>query len=295
MLTPGKQLQCFNNLAMGLRDLDKHEDAIRIHREVLTIKKAKYGPDDRSTLTTMTNLANGYHSLHRYEDALKLREETFELFKAKHGAEDYDTLMAMHNLGSNLRALGRYADALRIHEETRARRKTTLGVDHPDTLISVWSVAQDLIKLDRGAQAVPLIDECLRGAVGKRVHRNFPEVADLRLRHFEKAKNVQVCRTTAELWEKQKRTDVASLYQAAVCRAVTAAVLNATNAEGADSVRLANVEADQAMAWLKNAVAAGYDDLVAMKTDKDLDALRDRAEFKTLLAELEKKQDQKKK
>jgi eukaryotic-like serine/threonine-protein kinase len=286
-------LQSMNNLAMGLWDLDKHEDAIRIHREVLEIKKAKYGPDDRSTLTTMTNLANGYHSLHRYEDALKLREETFELFKAKYGADDYDTLMAMHNLGSNLRALGRFTDALRVHEETRARRESTLGVDHPDALISVWSVAQDLIKLDRGALAVPLLDECLQRAVGKRVHRNFPEVADLRLRHFEKAKNARECRTTAELWEKQKRTDANSLYQAAVCRAVTAAVLNATNAVGADSLRLANVEADQAMAWLKIAVSAGIDDLAAVRTDKDLDVLRHRADFKTLLAELEKKQEQK--
>ena len=180
---------------------------------------------------------------------------------------------------------------MRLDEETRARRTATLGVDHPDTLTSLWSMAQDLIKLDRGALAVPLLDECLQRAAGKRVHRNFPEVANLRLRHFEKAKNAQECRTTAELWAKQKRTDVASLYQAAVCRAVTAAVPNAKNAEGADSVRLANVEADQAMAWLKNAVAAGFDDLSAVRTHKDLDALRDHAEFKTPLAELEKKQE----
>ena len=283
---PRETLQCLNNLAMGLWDLDKHEDAIRIHREVLEIKKAKYGPDDRSTLTTMTNLANCYHSLHRYEDALKLREETFELFKAKYGANDYDTLMAMHNLGSNLRAFGRYSDALRIHEETRARRESTLGVDHPDTLISVWSVAQDLIKLDRGALAVPLIDECLQRAVGKRVHRNFPEVADLRLRHFEKAKNAQECRTTAELWEKQKRADGDSLYQAAVCRAVTAAVLREAKAPDASAIRLANDEADLAMAWLSKAVAAGYKDVAEIKSGKDLGTLRDRPDFKKLLAKL---------
>ncbi len=288
-------LQSMNNLAMGLHDLDRNEDAIRILEQALAIKKAKFGPDDRSTLTTTVNLANEYHALRRYEKALELRQETFDLSKAKYGPDDYDTLMTMHNLGANLRALGRHADALRLDEETRARRSATLGGDHPDTLISLWSMAQDLIKLDRGALAVPLLDECLLRAVGKRVHRNFPEVADFRLRHFEKAKNAHECRTTAELWEKQKRTDVGSLYQAAVCRAVTAAVLTKTNSGGADGMRLAHVEADQAMAWLKNAVAAGYDDLIAMKTDKDLDTLRDRADFKRLLAELETKQEQKKK
>ena len=49
------------------------------------------------------------------------------------------------------------------------------------------------------------------------------------------------------------------------------------------------------MAWLNKAVAAGYDDVAEMKTDKDLDALRDRPDFKRLLAELESKQEQKKK
>ena len=272
-------LQCLNNLAMGLWMLDKHEEAIRIHREVLNIKKVKYGPDDRSTLITMTNLANGYHSLHRYEEALKLREETFELYKAKYGADDYDTLMVVHNIGSNSRALGRYAEALRLHEETLKRRKNTLGADHPDTLTSLWSMAHDLILLDRGPAAIPFLDECLQRAVGKRVHKNFPEVADFRLRHFEKAKNAQECRTTAELWEKQERTDAKSLYQAAVCRAVTAAIVKETNGPEGDVERLVNNEADRAMAWLTKAVAAGYNDVAELNSVKDFETLRESRGF----------------
>jgi tetratricopeptide (TPR) repeat protein len=282
-------LQSMNNLAMGLYELEKYEDAIRIHQETLGIKKAKYGPDDRSTLTTMTNLANCYHSLHRYEDALKLRSETLELFTARFGPDDFDTLMVTHNVGSNLRALGRFTEALRLHEEALARRKTTLGVDHPDTLTSLWAVARDLIELDRGTLAIPLLDECLQRAVGKRVHRNFPEVADLRLRHFEKTKNAHECRTTAELWEKQERTDAESLYQAAVCRAVTAAMLKVAKPAGAGADRLANDEADLAMAWLVKAVAAGFDDKDRLAESKDFDLVRDRPLFRELIAKLERK------
>ena len=40
---------------------------LRVHEEALPIKKAKFGPDDRSTLITMTNLANCYHRLKQYE------------------------------------------------------------------------------------------------------------------------------------------------------------------------------------------------------------------------------------
>ena len=33
------------------------------------------------------------------------------------------------------------------------------------------------------------------------------------------------------------------------------------------------------MAWLEQAIAAGYDNVALMKKDSDLDALRDRADF----------------
>ena len=41
------------------------------------------------------------------------------------------------------------------------------------------------------------------------------------------------------------------------------------------------------MAWLQQAIAAGYDNVALMKKDSDLDSLRDRADFQKLLAEQE--------
>ena len=116
---------------------------------------------------------------------------------------------------------------------------------------------------------------------------------ELRRRHFEKVKDASGCRTTAEMWERLNRTDAGSLYNAACYRAVTAAVVKVdTKTPGADAARLATEEADRAMAWLHKAVAAGFSAVAHIKNDKDLDPLRDRADFKKLLAELEAKQKQ---
>jgi hypothetical protein len=49
----------------------------------------------------------------------------------------------------------------------------------------------------------------------------------------------------------------------------------------------ADAEANRAMDWLQKAVAAGYQDVNRMKKDTDFDALRDRADFKKPVAELE--------
>ena len=104
--------------------------------------------------------------------------------------------------------------------------------------------------------------------------------------HFRTAGDPAGCRATAELWEKVNRTDADSLYDAACYRAIAAGVQAKT--PGADAARLAKADTDWAMRWLHQAVRAGYKNAAHMKKDTDLDRLRDRADFKKLLAELEK-------
>jgi hypothetical protein len=150
----------------------------------------------------------------------------------------------------------------------------------------MWGVAETLPRLERGAEAIPIIDECIRRAAGKAVDpRLIPEVINLRLRHFEKSKDAAGCKETAEMWEKLGRTDAESLFDAACYRAVTAAViLSAPKTHSA--ARESAAEADRAMTLLKQAVAAGFKDAAHMKKDKDLDALRERADFQMLVTAL---------
>ena len=81
------------------------------------------------------------------------------------------------------------------------------------------------------------------------------------------------------------------MYDAACNRAVCAAViLEDPKTPPADAKRLAQAQADLAMAWLHKAAAAGFDDGEHMVRDTDLDALRGRADFQKLLADLRAKQ-----
>jgi tetratricopeptide (TPR) repeat protein len=236
----------------------------------------------------MSNVAKSYDALGRHAEALKLHEETLALRKAKLGPDHPDTLVSMYDLANCYEALGRQGEALKLHEETLALRRAKLGPDHPDTLLSMCGVAESLVAVHRGAEAVPVIDECVQLAAGKDVDpRLLPRVIDLRLRHFEQTKDAAGCRQTAAMWEKLNRTDLDSLYKTACFRAVTAAVLRAAD-KSTSAAHQADAEADRGMAWLKQAVAAGYKDAAHMKQDKDLDSLHARADFKKLVAELER-------
>jgi serine/threonine protein kinase/tetratricopeptide (TPR) repeat protein len=279
-------LMSMHNLAMTYTSLGRHTDALKLHEETLALRKAKLGRDHPATLMSMLGLAISYAGLGRHTDALKLYEETLALQKAKLGPDHPDTLKTMHNLAISYGALGRPTDAHKLYKETLALHKAKLGPDHPVTLFCMWGVAESLVNLERGAEAVAIIDDCVQRASGKVVDpRLLPAVMDLRLRHFEKTKDPAGCRQTAAMWEKLNRADADSLYEAAYMRAVTAAVLRAADSSAA-SAKQADAEDDQAMAWLKKAVAVGYKNAAHMQKDKDLDALRQREDFKKLLGEL---------
>jgi tetratricopeptide (TPR) repeat protein len=276
---------------LGYQATGKLDLALPLFEETLKLEKAKLGADHSDTLACMHNLASTYAALSRQAEALKLREEMLALAKAKLGPDHPETLNCMYSLALSYAAVGRHAEALQLHEEALALRKAKLGPDHPDTFLSMWGLASSLVALDRGAEAVPIIDECLKRALGQLAHSRHPPlipgVTELRLRHFKKVKDAAGCRATAEMWEQLNRSDADSLYNSARWRAVTAAVDKQSS--GADADRHAVEDADCAIDWLRKAVAAGYTDAAHVRADKDLDVLRDRKDFKKLLAELEVK------
>jgi serine/threonine protein kinase/tetratricopeptide (TPR) repeat protein len=283
-------LGSMNNLANSYAALGRHADAFRLRERTLELRKARLGPEHPDTLASMSNLASSHAALGRHTAALALREQTLELKKARLGPDHPVTLWSMNSLALSYVALGRHTDALRLLEQTLALRKARLGPDHPDTLVSMWGVADSLVKLDRGVEAVPVIDECAQRAAGKVVHPGLLQgLMDLRLRHFSKSKDATGCRQTAETWENLKRTDANSLYNAGRYRAVTAAVFRAAeeSSQSGQRAAAADAEADRAMAWLKQAIAAGYKNAARLKQDKALDALRNRADFTRLVAMLE--------
>ena len=132
---------------------------------------------------------------------------------------------------------------------------------------------------------MPLIDECFQLAAGKAGIRICFDVIDLRLRHSEQAKDPVGCRQTAAIWESLKRTDAGSLYQSAALRAVAGSV-SACDQPVAGCGPARDTEADLAMAWLNQAVAAGFEDAAHLMRDSDLNSLHSREDFKKLVGGL---------
>jgi tetratricopeptide (TPR) repeat protein len=283
-------LQSTMGLAESYSVLGRYADALKLFEEMLVYCKAKLGPDSPSTYHSMIGVARNYGALGRHADAVKLYEESLALQKAKFPDNPY-AFSGMSAVAMSYAALGRYADAVKLIEETLALMKAKLGPDHPDTLWCMSCLASGYYDLGRHAEALKLLEEALpllKDKLGPDHPQTLASMHGLAAIYYalgRHAEALKLCRQTAELWEKLNRADAASLYGAACIRAVTATVLRAADRSPAGA-KQADAEADKAMAWLKKAAAAGYKDAAHMQKDKDLDALREREDFKKLMKEL---------
>jgi tetratricopeptide (TPR) repeat protein len=117
------------------------------------------------------------------------------------------------------------------------------------------------------------------------------DIATFRLRIFRNTGDAAGCLAAVTEFEALKPATPVGMYEAACNRSVcAAAILADTNTPAADAPRLAKEQADLAMAWLRKTIAAGYRNVLLVKHDTNLDALREREDFKKLLTELEAKQ-----
>ena len=281
-------LRSMGNLANSYALMGRDDETMKLNEQTLLLRQSSLGMDHPDTLLSMSNLAISYANVDRQKEALELREKVLELRKAKLGDVHPQTLVAMHNVSSSYATLGRHSDALKLREETLELRKNQLGTDHPHTLFSILTVATSLVELDRGTEALPMIDDCLERATGKVVDpRLVPKLIDLKLRIFQQNRDVISCLETAKQWEAFGLSDAPGLFQAARHRAACAAVVKEAGESDFDATRLSVEQSDLAMAWLNKAVAAGYKDFEKLQTDKDLDVLRDRDDFKNLMGMLE--------
>jgi serine/threonine protein kinase len=139
----------------------------------------------------------------------------------------------------------------------------------------------------RVADALSVIDELLARPIeqdGNMVCESQTAVDCTR--QFKTLQDAAACRAAAKALENKKPLDARSRYNIACCWALAAAARDEI-ADDYHSMHLVTDDVNHAIEWLKNAVASGFADPADMRQDRDIDFIRNRPEFRQLLAEVE--------
>lgn len=122
-------------------DTGHPDEAERLHREVLAMRRRGRGASDPDMPRTLRDLASVLTSRGQHDEAEALQREALALSEARYGHEHAEVANDLEGLHTILRARGHSAEAIPIARRTLAMRLKLLGADHLDTATAMNNLA----------------------------------------------------------------------------------------------------------------------------------------------------------
>ena len=135
-----------STLAVELKVQGKYDEAGRLYREVLEVRRETLGDRHPDTLASINNLGTLLEAKGDLAAAEPLYREALEVQRETLGNRHRSTLTSITNLGLLLKAKGDRAAAEQLLREAVEVRREALGNRHPHTLIAISNLDRLLLK-----------------------------------------------------------------------------------------------------------------------------------------------------
>jgi serine/threonine protein kinase/tetratricopeptide (TPR) repeat protein len=139
----------------------RFSDAIALLEPTVEKMKARFGPDNDGTLTSMNILGVAYTNAGRLPEAIALLEESLKIKRAKYGPDHPDTLVCMNNLSVAYSKVGRLPEAIALVKDTVEKQKAKLGPVNDQTLQSMVNLGIAYKKTGRLPEAISLFKDMM--------------------------------------------------------------------------------------------------------------------------------------
>ncbi|MGA3092127.1 MAG: tetratricopeptide repeat protein [Terriglobales bacterium] len=318
VLPPGhpSTLVCMHDLANMIQEQGRYQEAEALYRETLQMEERVLGSEHPETFSTMTTLANtiGYGE-NRSSEAEPLYRKAFENSLRVLGPEHRYTTAAEEGLANALSSQGHYAEAEKLLRELLAIRLRLLGADHADTLLSQYNLGDVLFHEERYAEADKLLRDTWKSQIrmlgddspdtlaskavlarivtkegnpreGETLARQAFE-AQLRVlgpQHGDTLNSLQILGTALvydHRYDEAKKLFADSIEQNSKIKAGNASTAWYNFA----CVAVTANRPTEAIQYLRQSIALGYNDADHLQADDDLKPLRSDPRFAALVSE----------
>jgi serine/threonine protein kinase/tetratricopeptide (TPR) repeat protein len=282
-------LTTMTDLANSYHAAGRTREALELREETLRLCKATLGPDHPRTLASVNNLANSYITAGQVAEAVAILKDTLTLRERRGKAEPGNNLEQSYlawthgQIGEAQQTGLDYAAAVQAYARSvemfeKLHQTGALKDAHFAGRLNLYR--QRLAQCRKAERAVKDLDFALQQPAA-----DVPELLLIRLRYLLKEQKLPAAVESAARMKERAGDKAEHLYDAACAYALCAAAKQAKRPDAA--VPGSEKLAEEAMAMLNQAVARGYQNAAHLKEDRDLDALRQRADFQKLLADLE--------
>jgi tetratricopeptide (TPR) repeat protein len=291
---------------------ERPDDAAPVLRRALDLLNKGGGDRDpdiehQSLLAkTQMNLGQVDSSKGRYDEAEPALKEAARLYgilarsRPDEGPDDWQSLaISQALLGRVYYWKSRFGEAEEIFQQS-LQTFEKLAHEHPDVSEFGYDLGRCQMELARAAELAGQMDIALArydkaiATLDEAVSKGYEAARKVAVaarigRAITLAKQGNHARATEEVEAVARRDGLTNgnVYDlACLCSRSSAAAGQDDRLSAADRARLKAHHAERAMGFLRKAVAKGYRKPAVMRTDHDLDAIRDREDFRKLLADI---------
>jgi tetratricopeptide (TPR) repeat protein len=272
--------QAMGNLAWALQGLDKYEEAEKLQRESLALRRRIQGEAHPEVAVDINNLAFTLQTRGAYREAESLYRESLAMNIKLLGADHPDVAFNENNLAWLLYRRGDLSGAIRLMRRVLESRRRSLGAEHPDVAGAAANLALWLTDEGQFDAATALVEESLvirtraLGAEHPQVAGSLTVKANLMLATGRYAEAIDVAREAerilrialpADHWQVAAAVNVEGAARARLGEFETAEKLLLASLEGLAGSALPGIEARgrQRLAeiytgWRRPAEAAKY-------------------------------------
>ena len=129
----GAKLVTQGNLAASYQSIGRHEEALRMCREIHAARSRLQGPRDGETLLAASNLSDQLITMRLCAEAKQFLSEQIPLALEALGPDDDNVLRMRWRYAFVLRNEGNYTEAVAILEDVEQRCRRIFGISHPLT------------------------------------------------------------------------------------------------------------------------------------------------------------------
>jgi nucleoside phosphorylase/tetratricopeptide (TPR) repeat protein len=155
-------LTIMNNLGRVLGDQQNFEEAEKILRETLRLKREVLGPEDRRTLICVTDLGILLGSRGNFQEAKNMLQYALEKTEITLGPRHIYFLSTMDGLAFVYGLEGNHQQAEQLHRHNWESSRLLRGPRHPQTLLNLVNLAVSMEKQGRYAEAERTLLEVLQ-------------------------------------------------------------------------------------------------------------------------------------
>jgi serine/threonine protein kinase len=149
-------LYALNNMAAAASALERYDESLRLHQQVLARRRRMFADTSRLVHTTHNNLGHLHHRMGNLTDAEREHREALRMRRAGLPSDHPSIALSMNNLASTLDRRGKLEEAEQLHREALASFQRVFGPDHHRVGLAAYNLGLLLHKKGALAEAESL-------------------------------------------------------------------------------------------------------------------------------------------